>query len=59
MQVFYVRKGRVMGRNGFIVDKAEPLTSAELVGRNVQRQRLDKDAANTILCAIEVWTVHQ
>ncbi|MCH7790482.1 MAG: excinuclease ABC subunit UvrC, partial [Acidobacteria bacterium] len=31
VQVFYVRKGRVMGRRGFIVDKAEELTSAELV----------------------------
>ena len=33
VQVFFVRKGRVMGRRGFILDKAEPLTLPELVGR--------------------------
>jgi excinuclease ABC subunit C len=31
VQVFYVRKGRVVGRKGFILDKAEDLTSAALV----------------------------
>ena len=32
VQVFYVRKGRVMGRKGFIVDKVEDLDPGELVG---------------------------
>ena len=32
VQVFHVRKGRVMGRKGFIVDKVEDLTPGELVG---------------------------
>ena len=29
VQVFFVRKGRVVGRKGFIVDKVEDLTPAE------------------------------
>lgn len=37
VQVFYVRKGRVMGRRGFIVDKAEDLDRGELVARILER----------------------
>lgn len=37
VQVFYVRKGRVMGRRGFVVDKAEPLDRQELVSRVLER----------------------
>lgn len=37
VQVFFVRKGRVMGRRGFIVDKAEPLTSSQLISRIIER----------------------
>ena len=33
VQVFFVRRGRVVGRKGFVVDKVEDLTPAELVGR--------------------------
>src|SRR3954453_22397350 len=33
VQVFFVRKGRVVGRKGFILDKAEDLTDAELVSK--------------------------
>src|SRR5690606_2730618 len=33
VQIFHVRRGRVVGRNGFILDKAEDLTRAELVDR--------------------------
>ena len=36
-QVFYVRKGRVMGRRGFIVDKAGQLSRSELVSRALER----------------------
>ncbi len=32
IQVFYVRKGRVVGRKGSVVDKVEDLTPGELVG---------------------------
>jgi len=31
VQVFYVRRGRVVGRKGFVVDKVEDLTRAQLV----------------------------
>jgi len=33
MQVFFVRKGRVVGRKGFVLDKAEDLTPAELISK--------------------------
>jgi excinuclease ABC subunit C len=33
VQVFYVRKGRVVGRKGMVVDKAEDLTPGELVDK--------------------------
>ena len=33
VQVFYVRRGRVVGRKGFVVDKVEDLTAAGLVAR--------------------------
>src|SRR5690606_40228735 len=32
VQVFYVRRGRVVGRKGFVIDKVEDLTPGELVG---------------------------
>jgi excinuclease ABC subunit C len=32
VQVFYVRRGRVVGRKGFVVDKVEDLAPGELVG---------------------------
>jgi excinuclease ABC subunit C len=32
VQVFFVRKGRVVGRKGFVIDKVEDLSDAELVG---------------------------
>ncbi len=37
VQVFLVRKGRVVGRKGFIVDKVEDLSPSELVGSVVER----------------------
>lgn len=36
VQVFFVRKGRVVGRRGFIVDKVEDVTRPELVGRVIE-----------------------
>ena len=33
VQVFHVRRGRVVGRKGFVVDKVEDLSPAELSGR--------------------------
>ncbi|MBA3303935.1 MAG: excinuclease ABC subunit UvrC, partial [Acidimicrobiia bacterium] len=36
VQVFFVRKGRVVGRKGFVVDKVEDLSRAGLIGRTVE-----------------------
>ncbi len=36
LQIFYVRKGRVVGRNGFIIDKVEHVTPAELMDRMLE-----------------------
>lgn len=33
VQVFFVRRGRVMGRKGFVLDKVEDLSDGALVGR--------------------------
>lgn len=41
VQVFFVRKGRVMGRRGFVVDKAEQLDRPELVSRVLERLYFD------------------
>jgi excinuclease ABC subunit C len=37
VQVFLVRKGRVVGRKGLVVDKVEDLTRPELVGRLLEQ----------------------
>ncbi len=41
VQVFFVRKGRVMGHRGFIVDKAEELDEPELMARVLERLYFD------------------
>jgi len=41
VQVFFVRKGRVLGRRGFIVDKAESLDRPELIARILERLYFD------------------
>src|SRR3954470_20316803 len=41
VQVFYVRRGRVMGRKGFIVDKVEDLTRPQLVEHVLQQHYAD------------------
>ncbi len=37
VQVFYVRRGRVVGRKGFVVDKVEELTRPQLVANVLQQ----------------------
>ncbi|MCX7620573.1 MAG: excinuclease ABC subunit UvrC [Acidimicrobiales bacterium] len=37
VQVFFVRRGRVVGRNGFVVERAEDLDDAQLVDRVLER----------------------
>ena len=43
VQVFFVRRGRVMGRRGFVVDKAEKLEPPELMGRALERIYFDEN----------------
>lgn len=43
VQVFFVRKGRVMGRRGFVVDKAEELDEPELMSRVLERLYFDEN----------------
>jgi len=42
VQVFYVRKGRVVGRKGFIVDKVEDVTPGGLVDRIMENMYGDE-----------------
>jgi excinuclease ABC subunit C len=37
IQVFYVRRGRVVGRKGFVVDKVEDLTRSQLVAQILEQ----------------------
>ena len=37
VQVFYVRRGRVVGRKGFVIDRVEDLTEAQLVGQVIEQ----------------------
>ena len=41
VQAFFVRRGRVMGRRGFMIDKAEDLDRGELVSRALERLYFD------------------
>lgn len=41
VQVFYVRRGRVVGRNGMVLDKVEDITRAQLVGRVLEHLYAD------------------
>ncbi|MDQ3640224.1 MAG: excinuclease ABC subunit UvrC, partial [Actinomycetota bacterium] len=43
VQVFYVRRGRVMGRKGFIVDKVEDVTPEQLTGHVLEGLYYDAD----------------
>ena len=44
VQVFYVRKGRMVGRKGFMVDKVEDLTRPQLVARVLEGLYYDDPA---------------
>ena len=52
-QVFFVRKGRVTGRKGFVVDKVEDLATPQLVGRFLERLYSDGDVPKRVLVPVE------
>ena len=45
VQVFFVRKGRVVGRRGFVIDKVEALDRSQLVGNILEGLYYDEPAA--------------
>jgi excinuclease ABC subunit C len=52
-QVFFVRRGRVTGRKGFIVDKVEDLDTDQLVARFLERHYVENDVPREILVPAE------
>ena len=46
VQVFYVRRGRVMGRKGFIVDKVEDVTPGQLMGHVLEGLYAETDGSS-------------
>ncbi len=45
VQIFYVRKGRVVGRKGFVVDKVEELSSEQMMGQILEELYYDEPPA--------------
>ena len=52
-QIFFVRRGRVTGRKGFIVDKVEDLDTGQLVARFLERHYIDNDVPREVLVPAE------
>ena len=46
VQVFFVRRGRVVGRKGFVLDLVEDVSPGELVGRVLEGLYAEADAAD-------------
>ena len=70
VQVFFVRKGRVVGRRGFVIDKVEALDRPQLVGNILEGLYYDEPAAGypkVVLCCdlpddpdlYETWLTEQ
>jgi len=69
VQVFFVRRGRVMGRKGFIVDKVEDLDRPQLVAQVVEQLYADPpQGIPTLICVsdepedrdvLEAWLTGQ
>jgi excinuclease ABC subunit C len=53
LQVFFVRRGRVTGRKGFVVDKVEDLASPELLARFLERLYSESDEPRRLLVPVE------
>ncbi|MGI8774357.1 MAG: excinuclease ABC subunit UvrC [Actinomycetota bacterium] len=52
-QVFFVRRGRVSGRKGYIVDKVEDLAADELIGRFLERLYSETEVPRQVLVPAE------
>lgn len=52
-QVFFVRRGRVTGRKGYVVDKVEDLAPDELMSKFLERVYADADVPRQVLVPVE------
>lgn len=52
-QVFFVRRGRVTGRKGFVVDKVEDLEQGELISKFLERTYVDAEVPRQLLVPVE------
>ena len=52
-QVFFVRRGRVTGRKGYVVDKVEDLATPQLVARFLERLYWDGEVPKQVLVPVE------
>ena len=52
-QILHVRKGRLVGRLGTVVDRVEELTNAELMGRVIRQLYGEDDPPGQVLVEIE------
>ena len=52
-QILHVRKGRLVGRMGTVVDRVEELTDAELMGRVIRQLYGEDDPPRQVLVEIE------
>ena len=53
LQMFFVRKGRVTGRKGWVVDKVEDLETAELLGRFLETLYVEQEVPKQVLVPVE------
>jgi excinuclease ABC subunit C len=53
VQVFFVRRGRVTGRKGYIVDKVEDLATAELVEGFLERLYAESEVPKRVLIPVQ------
>jgi excinuclease ABC subunit C len=53
LQVFFVRRGRVTGRKGYVVDKVEELETPQLVARFLERMYAEAEIPKQILVPVE------
>jgi excinuclease ABC subunit C len=53
LQVFFVRRGRVTGRKGYVVDKVEELETPQLVARFLERMYTEAEIPKQVLVPVE------
>src|SRR5918999_1605991 len=53
LQVFFVRRGRVTGRKGFVVDNIEDLSTPELLARFLERLYAESEVPKRVLLPTE------